>query len=67
VAQTLPAPGDEGSPEAPVIQIDPDGTPAQAPPDTPEARGPLHVEKLEGRQESGRDAQDEDEEDEEPD
>jgi hypothetical protein len=33
--------------------------------DTTEVRGPLPVEKLEGRQESGRDAQDEAEEDEE--
>ena len=33
-------------------------------PDTVLVHGPLHIEKLEGRQESGRDAQDEAEEDE---
>jgi len=42
----------------------PPASPPQGADDTVEARGPLQVEKLEGRQESGRDAQDEDEEDE---
>ena len=41
----------------------PPGGPVHGPVDTTEVRGSLHVEKLEGRQESGRDAQDEAEED----
>jgi hypothetical protein len=43
-------PDTQGSPDPPI--------------DTTTVRGPLGVEKLEGRQESGRDAQDEAEEDE---
>ena len=42
----------------------PPGGPVDHDVDTTEVRGTLHVEKLEGRQESGRDAQDEAEEDE---
>jgi hypothetical protein len=40
------------------------GCPTGMRPDTTTVRGPLGVEKLEGRQESGRDEQDEAEEDE---
>jgi len=43
----------------------PPGGAVDQPTDTTAVRGPLQVEKLEGRQESGRDAQDEAEEDEE--
>ena len=43
----------------------PPAPPARDPQDAAQAHGPLHVEKLEGRQESGRDAQDEAQEDEE--
>ena len=42
----------------------PPGGPVDHPVDTTEVRGPLNLEKLEGRQESGRDAQDEAEQDE---
>jgi hypothetical protein len=45
----------------------PPAGPAPAPADTTEVRGPLQVEKLEGRDEAGRDAQDEAEEDVTPD
>jgi hypothetical protein len=66
----------------PTIPLDPpEPQPSPIPLDPPEsdppppgahghatpAHGPLHVEKLEGRQESGRDAQDEAEEDEDTD
>ena len=44
----------------------PGDEPAEQPIDTTAVHGPLHVEKLEGRQETGRDAQDEAEEDESP-
>jgi hypothetical protein len=41
----------------------PVGGPAAAPADPTEGHGPPHLEKLEGRDEAGRDAQDEAEED----
>jgi hypothetical protein len=53
-------------PQPPPLLDPPEDAPPSNPDlvDTTEVRGPLHVEKLEGRQESGRDAQDEAEEDE---
>jgi len=52
--------------EQPYPAASPDVEPEEKPIDATSVHGPLHVEKLEGRQETGRDAQDEAEEDESP-
>jgi hypothetical protein len=56
----------ENSHASPAVNQPEDTQAGEHPIDTTEVRGPLQVEKLEGRQESGRDAQDEAEEDESP-
>jgi len=55
---------DEGGPVAPDPGPESNAPEAVEEPEAHHGHGPLGVEKLEGRQESGRDAQDEDEEDE---